>query len=409
MSRDRPPPGHDSRALDLLNFFVADVQTGFGAFVAVYLTLHKWTQIEIGTALSIGTTVALISQIPAGALVDAVSNKRLLAGIGLCGVFVSAILLALLPRELPVYVAEVLHAVASCVIGPAIAAISLHLVGTAGLGERLGRNARYAAIGSGLTAAVMGASGGILSSRAVFWLTASLCVPAILTLPAIGRGKHARPPTTAQSLDWPGLRRLFADRRLLIFAGAVMFFHLASAGMLPLAGAAVTMRAGARANLIIAACIMVPQAVVAVGSPSIGRAAAALGRRPVLLAGWAAVPVQGVLLAVLPGALSIVGVQLVAGISAAVSGIMLPLISADLTRGTSHFNLCMGLLGVAVTAGAALSTLLGGWLAEEVNMTAAFLGLATAGIAGVLLLWTVMPETASEASVRSGGRGSGAA
>lgn len=394
MPRDGNLPGHGSRALDLLNFFVADVQTGFGAFVAVYLTLHKWTQIEIGTALSVGTVVALISQVPAGVLVDAAANKRVIVGVGLGGVFVSAVLLALRPTELPVYIVEVLHAGASSVIGPAIAAISLHLVGSGGLGERLGRNARYASIGSGVTAAVMGASGGILSSRAVFWLTALLCLPALLTLPAIGRGEHARQQTTAQPLDWPGLRQLFADRRLLVFAGAVMLFHLANADMLPLAASAVTMRAGARANLIIAACIMVPQAVVAISSPALGRAAAILGRRPILFLGWAALPVQGVLLAALPGALSIVGVQLIAGISAAVGGIMLPLVSADLTRGTAHFNLCMGLLGVSVTAGAALSTLLGGWLAQEVSMDVAFLGLAAIGLAGALLLWTAMPETA---------------
>jgi MFS family permease len=386
-------PGHGSRALDLLNFFIADVQTGFGAFVAVYLTLHKWTQIEIGAALSAGTVFALITQIPAGALVDAVPNKRLITGVGLVGVCISAVLLALRPTELPVYVAEVLHAGASSLVTPTIAAISLHLVGTAGLGERLGRNARYASIGSALTAVVMGASGGWLSSRAVFWLTALLCLPALATLPAIGHGIHARQQTTTRPFEWPGLRRLFADRRLLVFGGAVIFFHLANAGMLPLAGAAVTMRAGARANLIIAACILVPQAVVATTSPALGRASAILGRRPILLFGWAAVPVQGVLLAALPGAWSIVAVQFVAGISAAVFGIMLPLIAADLTRGTSHFNLCMGLLGLGVTIGAALSTLLGGWLAQEVSMSVAFLGLAATGLVGVLLLWTAMPET----------------
>ena len=100
------------------------------------------------------------------------------------------------------------------------------------------------------------------------------------------------------------------------------------------------------------------------------------------------------LLAVLPGVWFVVGVQLIAGISAAVFGVMLPLVSADLTRGTSHFNLCMGVLGLGVTAGSVLSTLLGGWLAQEVSMSAAFLGLAAAGLAGVLVLWTAMPETA---------------
>ena len=188
----RHTPARGPRALDLLNFFVADVQTGFGPFVAVYLTTHKWTQVEIGFALTLGTVVALISQIPAGALVDAVHNKRAAVGGALIGVITAALLLAIQPTALPVLVAQVLHAFASCVLTPAIAAISLHLVGHAALGERLGRNARFASIGNGLAAAVMGATGAYLSSRAVFVLTAALCVPALLALLAIGRGPHAR-------------------------------------------------------------------------------------------------------------------------------------------------------------------------------------------------------------------------
>ena len=138
----------------------------------------------------------------------------------------------------------------------------------------------------------------------MFLLTAALCVPALLALLAIGRGPHARQQTTTQLLDWPGLRRLFADRRLLVFAVCVLLFHLSNAAMLPLAGAAVTMRAGDFANLIIAACIVVPQggggAVLALGRAQ----AALLGRRPLLLLGWASLPLRGVLLAVLPGAVA---------------------------------------------------------------------------------------------------------
>ena len=274
----------------MLNFFVADVQTGFGPFVAVYLTTHKWTQVQIGIALSVGTVVGMLSQVPAGALVDAAKNKRAVASVALCGVIAAALLLAIQPTQLPVLVAQVLHAFASCVLTPTIAAISLHLVGYPALSERLGRNARFAALGNGLTAGVMGATGAWLSSRAVFVLTAALCVPALITLLGIGHGLHSRQQTTVRARDWPRLRKLFSDRRLLVFAVCVALFHLSNAAMLPLAAAAVTMRAGSTANLIIAACILVPQGVVALLSPWVGRQAAVLGRRPMLLLGWAALP-----------------------------------------------------------------------------------------------------------------------
>jgi MFS family permease len=396
MPRDGTFPVRGSRALDLLNFFVADVQTGFGPFVAVYLTAHKWPQTEIGLALSLGTIVALVSQVPGGVLVDAAHNKRLAAGVGLCGVMLAALLLALWPAELPVLLAQTLHAVASCIVSPAIAAISLHLVGHSELGERLGRNARFGSIGNGLAAAVMGLSGLYLSSRAVFWLTAGLCVPALLSLLAIGHGTHARRQTTAPVLDWQGLGKVFSDRRLLIFGGCVALFHLANGAMLPLAGAAVTMRAGDLGNLIIGACIVVPQAVVALASPWVGRRAEAVGRRQVLLLGWLALPLRGVLLAVLPGPYLLIGGQAVAGISAAVFGVMLPLIAADLTRGTSHFNLCLGVLGLAVCVGAAVSTALAGWVADVAGVNAAFIILALAGLAGAGLVWAAMPETRTD-------------
>jgi len=402
MPRDGTIPVRGARALDLLNFFVADVQTGFGPFVAVYLTVHKWPQTDIGMALSLGTVVALVSQIPGGVLVDAAKSKRRVAGAGLVGVMAAALLLALWPAELPVLLAQGLHGVASCLVSPAIAAISLNLVGHSELGERLGRNARFGSIGNGLAAAVMGLSGLYLSSRAVFWLTAALCVPALAALAAIGRGTHARRQTTAGPLDWQGLGKLFRDRRLLIFAACVVLFHLSNAAMLPLAGAAVTMRAGNLGNLIIGACIVVPQAVVALASPWVGRRAAVAGRRQVLLLGWLALPVRGVLLAVLPGPYLLVGGQAVAGISAAVFGVMLPLVAADLTRGTSHFNLCLGLLGVAVCVGAAISTTLAGWVADAAGVHVAFLSLALAGLAGAVLVWAAMPETASDETGASG-------
>src|SRR5277367_6041817 len=136
------PAGHLAtprarRGLDLLNFFIADVQTGFGPFVAVYLTARHWTQVEIGFALSLGTMTAMVSQIPAGALVDALRGKRAAAAAGIVAIGASALLLAVWPVLLPVLVAQVLHGFASCVLIPAIAAVSLGLVGHAALGERL--------------------------------------------------------------------------------------------------------------------------------------------------------------------------------------------------------------------------------------------------------------------------------
>ncbi|WP_325603153.1 MFS transporter [Rhodopila sp.] len=384
------------RALDLVNFFLADAQTGFGPFVSVYLTTHRWTQVDIGFILTLGTITSLVSQLPAGALVDAARNKRLVASWALGGIIIAALLLAVLPTQFPVMVAQILHGLASCVITPAIAAISLRMAGHAGLGERLGRNARFASIGNGVAAAVMGAGGAYLSPRFVFFLTAALCVPALAALWAIGPGEHARMQTTSRVLDWAGLKRLLMDRRLLVFWVCVMLFHLSNAAMLPLAGSAVTMRAGDFATVIIAACIVGPQAVVALMSPWVGRVAGATGRRRILLLGWAALPVRGLMLAVLPGAWPLVVAQAVSGISAAAFGVALPLLASDLTVGSSHFNLCMGILALGMFVGAGISTTVAGEVADTAGVPAAFLLLAAIGLVGFLVVWKLMPETRPE-------------
>src|SRR5277367_737206 len=156
------------RGLDWFIFFLADVQTGFGPFVAVYLTTQKWTQVEIGSVLSIGGLISLIGQMPGGAIVDAARSERLVAGLAIAAIGCSALAYAAWPIFPVVVSAATLHAMASCVLGPAIAAISLGLVGPRSIGKRLGRNARFASLGNGVAAALMGTCGYLLSSRSVF-------------------------------------------------------------------------------------------------------------------------------------------------------------------------------------------------------------------------------------------------
>src|SRR5499427_10669734 len=176
------PTRRSALGLDWFVFFVADIQTGFGPFVAVYLTTQKWTQIDIGLILTVSGVVALAGQMPGGALVDAARSERLVAGLSVAAIAVSALAYATSPIFVVVLAAAVLHSLACCVLGPAIAAISLGLVGHEAIGDRLGRNARFASIGNVFATAAMVACQYLLSTRAVFFVTAALLAPAILML-----------------------------------------------------------------------------------------------------------------------------------------------------------------------------------------------------------------------------------
>lgn len=388
---------HRGYTLDALSFFVADAQTGFGPFIAGYLTGHGWSTGRIGTVLSIGTLAALVSQLPGGAMVDRLHDKRVAAALAWAAMAVAAVLFAVAPVFPVVAVAEVLHACSTSMLTPAIAALSLSIVGRKALGERLGRNARYAAIGSAGTAFVVGAAGSTLGPASVFWLTAAFVLPGLALLLKLPRSKHGpgapdtlgRPKKTDWRAWFSDIRDLVAHKGILAFSVCIGLFHLGNAAQLPIASTVLARTAGGSAPLFLSACVVGPQVIVALFSPWIGRTEERRGVRLVMLGGFAAVPLRALLLAgatslddsVVPYAIA--AAQLLDGVSAAVFGVSLPIMAADLTKGTHRFNLCLGFFGIAITFGATLGTALAGHAADRLGFPITFLILGACGLAAV--------------------------
>jgi MFS family permease len=390
-----------ARGLDGLNLVVANVQTGFGPFVAVFLTSQGWTQTAIGVALSVGTVTAMASQIPAGALVDVIRRKSLVALFSVLAFAVSALMFAFWPTALPVYLAEILHGFSSCTLGPAIAALSLGLVGSSSMGGRLGRNARFASIGNGVGAALMGACGYYLPEHYVFYLTAILTVPAFAAIRPLARFEATQKSGAVHSPDGPAapktrfgeIGRLLADRRLSLFAFCAALFTFGNAPLLPLIAGTVTKRAASEGNLLVAACIILPQMLVALLSPTVGRIADQHGRRLVVVVAFVAMTLRALCFAWVSDPGSVVMLQALDGVSGACFGVMVPLVTSDIAGKSGHFNLCLGIVGFAIGIGATLSTSLAGWAFDDLGEAPAFLLLAAVGALGTVLAGLVLPET----------------
>lgn len=395
--------------LNGLNFFTAAVQAGFGPFIAVWLTQLGWGVEALGLALSVGTFAALLGQLPGGMLVDQVHRKQVAAIGALLVMGLAAVSLCVSPAHVVVYGAEVGHALASSVMTPVIAALTLSVCGHDGFGERLGVNARYAALGNAGSAALLGMAAFYLSERAVFFVTAALVLPAIASVLLIRRSDDIDPEDDHQALKHPKQREhppwhIFMETPLHIFAVGVALFQLANAALLPLALNDLTVRHDAP-GFLVSATIIVPQVITAVLAPWVGSWAQAIGRRPVLVVGFIAVPLRALVFAMLPSALPLACFQALDGVSAAVLGVMLPLIAADVTRRTGYLNLAIGALGLASGLGATFSTVVAGWIAEHWGAPMTFVLLAGVGAAAVLLLWVAMPETRAPLRTRVGDAG----
>jgi MFS family permease len=398
-SSDRQPSARSRRGLDWLVFFVADIQTGFGPFVAVFLTSQKWTQVDIGLVLTVSGLVGLVGQVPFGAIVDAARSLRAIAAVTLVAIGASAFAFAAWPILPIVLAARVLHAAASCMLGLAVASISLGLVGADRMSERLGRNVAFASAGTGLAAAAMGAIGYYLSNRAVFLLAGVLTLPALYALFCIRReeiGPTSSAPraeaTTARSLmaAFPAFAR---NRAFVIFLVCVLLFYLANGAMLPLAASMMTLKSSKAATLMVAASIVVPQFIVTLFSPWVGLWAQRIGRKPILLLGFGALVLRGFLFASTGDPVVLTLVQALDGVSGAVLGVLVPLTAVDVTREHGHFNLAQGAIGSTMGIGAAASSTLAGYVSDDFGSHAAFTMLAVMAAASVVILAVAMPET----------------
>lgn len=401
----RRPSKQSLRSLDYLNVFLADVRDGVGPYLAIYLQASQhWHPANIGIAMSATTIATVIAQTPAGALIDQLHQKRAL--IGLAAMFVSAgcIGIALLPTFPVVIGCQILIGVAAAVFPPAIAAITLGLVGHQKLERRVGRNESFNHSGNVLAAILAGLVGQFIARRGIFFLVAVMAIASAIAVSRIRQreiddqlARGAKDGEAADELQQPqhsfGLVSLLSDRRILVFGIAVVLFHFANAAMLPLIGQRLSQ--GAKAfdpTVYMSACIVVAQLVMVPTATWAGRLATT-GRKPVFLVGFGVLPIRGILYTLSNNPYFLVAVQILDGIGAGIFGVLSVLMVADLTKGTGRFNLTQGLLNTAIGIGAGLSNLIAGFVVQKAGYHVGFLTLAAIATVALGVFYLAMPET----------------
>jgi MFS family permease len=360
-------------SLDAINFFLADVRGALGPYLNVFLvTQQHWTQSQVGAMTTVAGLLGLAVQTPIGAAIDETSAKREVIILAVAILAIGAFIIFACPTFWPVSIATVCMAVVGDVFGPAVSALTLGLYSRTHLAARMGRNSAFDHAGNVVIAIIAGAVGYLFSQRAVFLLVPACAVFSIfsvLSIPAAAidhnraRGLEADSQSGTSSAQ--GYRLLFQSRPLLIFGLCVMLFHFANAPLLPLVGQKLAYANPKMATAMMSFCIVAAQMVMLPIALLVGRKADVWGRKPIFLFAFAILPVRAFLYTLSDNSVWLIGVQLLDGVGAGIFGALAPLVIADLTRGTPHFNLAQGAIATVQGIGASLSGLVAGLLVDH--------------------------------------------
>ena len=405
MSQDETITRRAGHALDAANFFLADLRDGLGPYLAIYLlTEQKWDEAAIGLVMSLATIAGIVAQTPAGAMVDATRAKRLIMIAAALIVTAASLLLPLMASFWPVAISQSIAHAAGVIFAPAIAAVSLGIFGVSAFTARIGRNETFNHAGNAVGAVIAGAAAYALGPSAVFYLMALMSVGSlisVLAIPAraidheVARGLSDRKAGDAETRDEQpsGLSILLTCRPLLIFAICVALFHLANAAMLPLVGQKLALQDKNLGTSLMSACIAAAQLVMVPMALLVGARADRWGHTRFFLAALLILPLRAALYTLSDDKAWLVGVQLLDGVGAGIFGAIMPVIVADLMRGTGRFNVAQGAVITAQSIGAALSTALAGLVVVEAGYSAAFLTLGATAALAWIVCWLLLPES----------------
>ena len=156
---ERRPSARALKGLDALNFFLADVRDGLGPYLAIYLIAVRgpnegWNEATTGLVMTIAGIVGLIAQTPAGALIDRTGRKRMIVIAGAVAVTLSCLALPFVSNFYVVAATQSVAAIAGAIFAPAIAAITLGVVGPKAFAKRVGRNEGFNHAGNAVSAAI---------------------------------------------------------------------------------------------------------------------------------------------------------------------------------------------------------------------------------------------------------------
>lgn len=388
--------------LQSLNFFMADMQAGIGPFLGIFLLAHSWKSGPIGMVMTIGGVAGMLMTIPAGALIDATTRKRLYVVIpGIFTILASAIILISQAFWL-VSISQVATAIAGSAIGPAVIGITLGIVKQKGFNRQNGYNQAFNHAGNVAGAGLSGYLGYKFGMPAIFFLAAlfgALSIVSVLLIPGEAIDDRAARGLKGSKINEKasGVKVLLQCKPLLILAASLACFHLGNGAMLPLYGLAAATKNQGDPTIFVAMTIIIAQVVMMVVSLIAMRMAEKSGYWLVLLISFIALPLRGLIAAHLINHTGLYPVQMLDGVGAGLQSVAVPGLVAHILNGSGRVNIGQGAVMTVQGLGAALSPAIGGWIAQSMGYPTTFLILGSFATVSIVL-WLMFSKTLRLAS-----------
>jgi predicted MFS family arabinose efflux permease len=389
--------------LDWLNFVLTDVPTGIVPFLAVYLAGNGWNAQNVGIALTVCGISGIVCQAPMGVVIDRLSSKRELFSLGVVALVAGVLMIAFMPSFWPVMSAMIVIGSTLSILGPAICAVSLEVVGIKLFDRRQGRNLAFYSAGNVVAAVAMGLLGYYVSDRSIFFFVAACALPTILCQLVVGPDniyfERARAePLGDEKCESVSACSGFMDLRLILFLVCSVMFQFANAAMLPLLGQLIAKGKGANPILFMSVCVVTTQLVIALLASWVGRKAGLWGRKPLLLMAFGALLIRGVFYTFTSNVDALIAIQILDGAASGIFGVVSVLVIADLTEGSNRFNLTLGAFSAAVGIGTSLSQVIAGSIVHNFGFNTGFIFLALVASAAFGILFFFLPETQNNTS-----------
>lgn len=371
--------------LDTLNFVLAGAREGFGPFIAVYLQAQGFDPASTGVVMALAGVGGLAMTTPIGAAVDRSDRKRELMMLAVAVIAIGAIVIIATHNIYAISLAQFTIGVGDTALAPLLAAMTLGMVGHAAFADRMSRNEAFNHAGNAARSAIAALLGYffgleyvavtiVLSSIATTLVTRSIRADAIDNVAA----------RCGEADDTPMVRALLGMPRLLLLAAAVFIYQASSSSMLPYLAEART-TAGDDPSLTTGGMCVIARVVTVLAALLAPRLAARRGYSGVMTIVLALVVVRGCLAYFASNWLIVGAVEVLEGLSVGLACVAIPVLNAEVMAGTGRANAALGALLTAFGAGATVSPLVGGFVAQRFGFEGCFLAYALIAAVGTVL------------------------